>query len=144
MLLGVVFVVTSAISPAQLYQRAHIPVLIPSVLHSEDTGRVYESVDVAERGKYSISFALAPNCKGATACEAGTVTGGIPPDFSSSRTQQVRLRDGTTATFVPFGCGASCGDSQLAFRRHGVWYVLLLKAATKAEMTRAANSMLPH
>ena len=143
MLLSAIFIITSAVTPAHIYPRAHIPVLIPSVLRTEDTGRVYENVDVAEAGKYRISFGLAPNCRGATACEAGTVAGGASVDVPVGHFEHVRLRDGTTATFMPFGCGASCSDSGLTFRWHGVTYELLLKAATKAEMIRSANSMLP-
>ncbi|MBV8364256.1 MAG: hypothetical protein JO193_06800 [Candidatus Eremiobacteraeota bacterium] len=143
MLLGIIFVVSGAIAPAKIYQHAHIPVLIPSVMPDRGVRRVYENVDLAETGKYRISFGLAPNCRGATACEAGTVAGGANVDVPVGHFEHVRLRDGTTATFMPFGCGASCSDSGLTFRWHGVVYELLLKAATKAEMIRSANSMLP-
>jgi hypothetical protein len=142
MLLGVVFVVTSAITPAQVYHRTHIPVLIPSLLQKEAT-RVYESVDVAQPGKYSISFGLVANCNGGTACDVGTVTGGISEDISDPQQQRVRLRDGTSAVYVPFRCGASCGATSLGFFWHHVWYVLHLKSATEAETLRAANSVLP-
>lgn len=142
MILAVVFLITSAITPAQIYHRAHIPVLIPSVLQNE-VGRVYESVDLAQPGKYRISFALSPDCHEATACYVGTVTGGIASDISDARQQHVRLRDRTSAMFVPYGCGGSCGASSLGFWRHHVWYLLQLKSATKAEALRAANSMLP-
>jgi hypothetical protein len=142
MLLGVIFVVTSAITPSQVYHRAHIPVLIPSVLQNEAT-RVYESVDIAQAGKYKIFFGLVANCNEATACDVGTVTGGISEDISDPQQQHVHLRDGTSATYVPFRCGASCGVTSLGFFWHHVWYVLHLKSATEAETLRAANSMLP-
>lgn len=147
MLLGIVFVVTGAMTPAQIYQHAHIPVLIPSVMPPWGVTRVYESVDLAGPGKYRISFGLAPNCNGATACDGGSVTGGIREGMADllrdSSRQSVRLRDGTPATFVEARCGASCGDSALGFWRRRVWYMLYLHAAGKADMLRTANSMLP-
>jgi hypothetical protein len=146
MLLGIAFVVTGAITPAQVYQHARIPVLIPTVMPTWVTGRVYENVDLAKPGKYRISFGLARNCNGSTACDLGTVTGGIQVDMADllrdpSR-QSVRLRDSTPATFVEARCGASCGDSALGFWRRRVWYMLYLHAGSKADMVRAANSML--
>jgi len=114
MILAVIFLITSAITPAQIYHHSHIPVLIPSVLQDE-ARRVYENVDAAEPGKYRISFAWIANCHEATACYVGTVTGGIPGGIGGTRQQHVRLRDGTAAVFVPYGCGASCGASNLGF-----------------------------
>ncbi|MBV9149968.1 MAG: hypothetical protein JO024_08880 [Candidatus Eremiobacteraeota bacterium] len=146
MLLGIIFVVSGAITPAQVYQHAHIPVLIPSVMPDWGVSRVYENVDLAKPGKYRIYFGLAPHCY-AGACDGGSVTGGIQDDMAQfsrdPNRQSVKLRDGTTAMFVPFRCGASCGESVLGFWRHHVWYVVALHAARKAEMLRAANSMLP-
>lgn len=139
--------VTSTIAPAQVHERAHIPVLIPSVMPAWGVNRLYETVDLAKPGKYRISFGLAANCNGATACDGGSVTGGITDalaDLSRDPSRQnVRLRDGTTATFVGFRCGASCGESAISFWRRHVWYALYLHAASKADMIRSANSMLP-
>ena len=147
MLLGIIFVVTGAMTPAQIYHHARIPVLIPSVMPAWGVSRVYESVDLAKRGKYRISFGLAPNCNGATACDGGSVTGGILDDMADllrdPGRQSVRLRDGSPATFVEARCGASCGESELGFWRNHDWYMLYLHAAGKADMLRTANSMLP-
>lgn len=146
MLLAITFIIASSIRPDQVYQHAHVPVLIPSVLHAEDANRrVYEYVESAERGTYKIRFDGLRNCFGAGACYIGFVSGGTKNQFSAYHpAQSVRLQDGTPATFVPFGCGGSCGDSQITFRWHGYYYLLALKAATETEMLRAANSMLPH
>ncbi len=147
MLLATLFLMTGPMTPAQVYQRARIPVLIPSAMPVWNKSRVYENVDLAEPGTYRITFGLVPNCSGATACDVGSVTGGIrgdPADPSRDPGRRsVRLRDGTPATFAEAHCGASCGDSALGFWRRHVWYVLYLHAGSKEDTIRAANSMLP-
>lgn len=143
MLLGITFVVTSTITPAQVYRRARIPVLIPTAVRTSDAGRaVYEKVTIAKPGTYSVHFSAAPDCD-ANACDVGTITGGAQEPSTDLNAQRVRLRDGTHAAFSPFACGASCGESVLDFSWHHVRYVLRLKAASKAETLKAANSMLP-
>ena len=144
MLFSAVFIITSAITPAQIYRQARIPVLIPSVLPANGITRIYESVDVVQRGKYRVSFAAVQDCHEATACYVGSVSGGFPPSGVGHATERVRLRDGTIASFAGFHCGASCGSSLLDFRWHNVWYELELHAGSKSDMLRGANSMLPH
>jgi len=141
MFFGVIFIITSSMTPAQVHEHAHIPVLVPSVVQAE-VKRAYESVDSATPHAYSISFGWVPKCK-ANACDIGYVTGGVSEDLAATDAEHVHLRDGTAATYLPYHCGASCAEARIGFWWHHVLYVLHLKSATRSEMIRSANSMLP-
>lgn len=140
---AITFILTSALTPVGAHRVARVPILVPTDLQWSSNGRVYENVS-ARRGYYEIYFSAVPN-DGSDAAYIANVEGGIAPTAPSDRPGAVivRLRDGTPATFWPFACGASCGQSTLEFRRHGIWYGVYLHSGTLKETLRAANSSLP-
>ncbi len=126
-----------------------VPVLLPTYipLQNAGNGRLYATVD--DRGTYSylIDIGFTPDCRGATACRLGEVTGGpevdTPTIFDYPRGRHVRLRNGALALYYPYTCGAGCGDSVLVFQVDGTVYTASLKAGSLSEVLAMANSFAP-
>ncbi len=126
-----------------------VPVLLPTYIPRQRPRgpRLYATVD--DRGPYSyfVDIGYMPDCRGATACRLGQVTGGpeidTPTIFDYPRGRQVRLRGGALALYYPYTCGASCGDSVLVFQREGVVYTVGVKAGSLGDVLAMANSVAP-
>jgi hypothetical protein len=127
--------------PASSLQATGIPVLMPRTLPAGTPGKVYAHVDTASGGAYVVQLDFTADCDGATACNIGTMEGGVTDPIDGSKS--VQLANGIEAKFEPYACGASCGDSTLMFRYKGTTYRLGLKAASQADVVSAANSLFP-
>jgi hypothetical protein len=125
-----------------------IPVLLPTYIprQHEKGLTVYASVDDRSHFGYLVDLGYTPDCAGATACRLGSVTGGAeidtPTVFDYPRGRHVQLRNGAQALFFPYSCGASCGDSVLAFRVDGLVYTVSIKAGSQQEVLAMANSIV--
>jgi len=124
-----------------------ITVLLPTyVPHQHDAG-VHLSAAVDDRSQwgYLVDIGYTPQCSGADACRLGSVTGGAeidtPTIFDYPRAHHVRLHNGKQALYFPFTCGASCGDSVLAFQVDGIVYTVSVKGGSLQEVLAMANSV---
>jgi hypothetical protein len=120
-----------------------VPVLLPTGLHG-----VYADLAQALPGYYEVSLAYTPHC-GANACAYGAVVGqrGAHPPRGADGTltltgAKVALARDYTGYFVPFGCGASCGDSTLTWAEGAYRYQIALHAGAKRDAVRLANTAI--
>lgn len=124
-----------------------IPVLLPTLVpHQHDAGvHLYAAVDDKTQWGYLVDIGYTPQCGGAGACRFGSVTGGAeidsPTIFDYPRAQHVHLQNGAQALFFPYTCGASCGDSVLAFQVEGFVYTVTIKAGSLRDVLTMANSV---
>lgn len=126
--------------PRSELQKTHIPVLVPSVFRSEDSGKAYAEIADVTPEAYTVRFSNAFPC-GAMACSIGSIEGGVTDAVTGDK--NLRLKNGIVAKYTPFTCGADCSDAILMFRYRGVTYSLALHAGSPAEMLASANSLFP-
>jgi hypothetical protein len=96
---------------------------------------------------YIVDLGFTKDCAGGGACRLGEATGGWTADtpgvLSSARGGiPIALRSGTKGTFYPFTCGASCGDSIILWHVRGIPYTVSLKAGSRSDVLRMANSAI--
>ncbi len=126
-----------------------VPVLLPTYIPRRSAGnpRLYATVDDRSTYSYLIDIGFTPDCRGATVCRLGEITGGpevgTPTIFDYPRGRHVRLRNGALALYYPYTCGASCGDSVLVFQVDGTVYTASLKAGSLSDVLAMANSFAP-
>jgi len=124
-----------------------ITVLLQTYLpHQHDAGvHLSATVDDLSRFGYLVDIGYTPHCDGVDACRLGSITGGAelnaPTVFDYPRAHHVRLHSGKQALYFPFTCGASCGDSVLAFQMDGIVYTVTVHGGSLAEVLNMANSV---
>ncbi|MFZ0732966.1 MAG: hypothetical protein WAM79_11625 [Candidatus Sulfotelmatobacter sp.] len=119
-----------------------MPKFIPGFKSRDIVYPIVESVDF---GGYSLILAATPDCAGQHVCSYGNVirTRSEIKQASLESLQTatvVRLRSGVKAYFHAFKCGASCGESSIAWTEGAYSYAITLKAASKSDLIAAANS----
>jgi hypothetical protein len=119
-------------------KRAGVPLLLPTYLPQR---RVYVWVETAVPGHYALTVDYTPDCRGADACTIGDLDG-VRHATGKLDGRRIRLAHGITGYFVPFSCGASCGDSTLSFDWKGYRYTFGLHAGAKPPLLKMANSAL--
>jgi hypothetical protein len=121
-------------------KKTHVPVLLPSYL---PVARPHTEIIAVSRNVYEIDVAYVPNCHEATACHIGYVRGELPARYTSRLTgQKIALSHNLTGYFVKYGCGASCGDSTLAWNEKGYRYTFGLHAGALGPLKIMVNSAI--
>jgi hypothetical protein len=120
-----------------------VPVLLPTGLHD-----VYADIALTMPGYFDVVLGYVPHC-GGDACSYGEIIGqrGAHPPHGARLAltltgARVRLARGHSGYFVPFSCGASCGDSTLTWSERGYRYQIALHAGAKNTAVRLANSAI--
>jgi hypothetical protein len=124
----------------ELKSSAHFTVLLPKYLPDDVMSRrVYAVIRTKSSSGYVVDLAYAPDCRGATVCSIGEITGSRKPIPLTGTA--VTLSNGARGYFVLGPCGASCSDSTLTWRHATAYYEVAMHAGDRRTMTRVANSM---
>lgn len=123
-----------------------VPVRLPAFLPVEknsDGLHVHAIVEMAELHGYEIQLAWTEDCGGGNYCHYGAIRGSHDPLAEENRKKvSVTLNGGINGYFIPFVCGAHCGDSSIGWSENGYHYSISLKAENRKTMIRVANSAL--
>ena len=92
--------------------------------------------------RYALYLPLARDCTG-NACYFGDIFISPNPIGMREAGTAVQLGNGTTAYFIDFTCGASCGASTLNWQEGTYYYQVALKGGKQQELVMIAN-MLRH
>jgi len=129
-----------------LQTQTSVPIFLPDVLPAAEVEQIYISAE-ADNISYSLSLDYTQDCRGATACNIGSLSaevGGFsfgPNDLlPGDQFALVTLTDGTQGGFFNF-CGAYC-SAILQWERGGVLYTMYLKNGTLEELLTIANSAI--
>jgi hypothetical protein len=107
------------------------------------SARIYAGIIVSSRSAYEIDIAYVPNCHESTACHDGFVRGEAPPKTTTKLAgQKIALGHNLIGYFVDYKCGASCGDSTMAWNETGYRYTFGLHAGSLKQLKRMANSAI--
>jgi hypothetical protein len=142
------FTTASAAAPNPVFKpimsalkKTHVPVLLPSYVPS--SARIYAGIIVSSRSAYEIDIAYIPNCHESTACHDGFVRGEAPSKTTTKLAgQKIALGHNLIGYFVDYKCGASCGDSTMAWNETGYRYTFGLHAGSLKQLKRMANSAI--
>ncbi|MBV9280061.1 MAG: hypothetical protein JOZ41_08275 [Chloroflexi bacterium] len=120
-------------------KRTHVPLLLPGWL---PPGPAYASIESVTPNRYSINLGLVPGC-GGDACSLGSVEGEtIARSTPPLRGRPIVLPRHITGYFMPFRCGASCGESTIGWTLRGYRYTFGIKGGSLKQLKRMATSAL--
>jgi hypothetical protein len=131
-------------------QNVFIPVALPTTFplgKMPSSTRIYADIqgNSLSATTYIVDLGYTKDCNGAGACGYGEVTGGWTGDTPGVLSPlkggiPITLRGGVKATFYPFTCGASCGDSVILWHHKGIPYTVSIKAGSRSDVLLMANS----
>lgn len=123
----------------------------------------FPTVAMVEPDRYLVVLGFIPDCV-AAACDFGSLAGevltapaaepaayqflvedyqqGLPPVRSPQPPALVTLQGGVRGWFLPYTCGASCGESQVIFDWQGHRYTVGIQEAEQQVVVDLANSAL--
>ncbi|MEA5617155.1 hypothetical protein VB711_04790 [Cronbergia sp. UHCC 0137] len=128
----------------KLKQKSQIKLLLPKYIPESNTENpLYAIIETATKNKYEILLGFSPDCSGGTACRLGLLTAEKVNKQTPRLTgKAVLLAKGITGYFVDFQCGANCSDATLTWRYQGIQYTIGLKAGSRNELIKMANSAI--
>ncbi|NBD31477.1 MAG: hypothetical protein GVY17_00490 [Cyanobacteria bacterium] len=131
---------------------------------------LYPYLVEASLSRYDISLDVTPECGGTGACKEGSIIGEqitaktpeMPERFtelselyrndpnsqkppvrrSPEPPESVQLSGGITGYFIPFTCGASCGESRVVWDQNGYRYQVGLESSEQQAVVNLANSAI--
>jgi hypothetical protein len=120
-------------------ERGKTPVLVPSRLNAGFAASHLYAGGGRIRGGYDIQLGAAPGCGDATAC--------FVAEFSAVKgtlgfRQTVALSKGTTGSFHPISCGASCGPATIEWIESGILYTIQFGAGEKQLVALADSAIV--
>ena len=127
-----------------------VPIKLPTFLpYIGAANPIAASLVSTSSSSYEISLGWGQDCfsadlrEGAGACHYGTIRGSsVVLSENSGRRIPVILLGGTHGYFVPFTCGAHCDDAAVGWEEGGYHYSISLKAGSKKELVKVANSAI--
>ncbi len=102
---------------------------------------LYATYGSTLNGRYTLDLGLARDCGGATACYFGDILISSSPIATREAGTAIQLKSGTTAYFVDFTCGASCGASTLNWHERTYYYQVAKKAGSQQDVMAIAEMM---
>jgi len=131
---------------SSLLNQTQVPVRMPVFLPvNEDSNKlhVHAILQSATQRRYEVQLAWTEDCDGGNYCHYGTIRGSRDLLVEENRKRvSVTLNGGIKGYFIPFACGAHCGDSSIGWSENGYHYCISLKAENLKTMIRVANSAL--
>lgn len=133
-----------------LKDETRIPPRLPSFMPYMDTKNpIAASIVSASSTGYEIALGWGTDCfapgflEGAGACHYGSIEGSnLPLHDVDGRQIPVVLASGVKGFFIGSTCGAHCGDGTILWSRDGCYYSISLKAGSKSELIKMANSAI--
>ena len=122
-----------------------MPLRLPSYFPGTGKGKsgLYAILYRADASTYSIELAYTPDCEGGNACHYGTVSGSSGTiDEDEGTKVPVTLLGGIKGHFIDSECGAHCSDSSIGWTENGFNYSISIKAETKENLIKVANSAI--
>jgi|SRR5215472_8697691 len=128
-----------------LRETTKIPLRLPSFIpYSDDpSSQVYSSIIFVNGTSYAIDLSFTPDCTGGNSCHLGSIRSAEGTAMWSEHGSPVHLVNGLTSYFTPASCGgAGCTDAELFWTQDGFSYSVSLKAGSRSELIRMAQSMI--
>ena len=133
-----------------LHKKTSVPLRLPTQgLGLEGEQDLFAIVESADDTTYIVDLAATPDCYREHACSYGTFVGTSRPlheiqgyGFEDREGISVGLRHGLKGRYYKGLCGAYCSDSRIVWTEGRFHYIIGLKAATKRDIVRSANSSI--
>ena len=133
-----------------LREQTDVPIRLPAFLpYIDKSNPIAASLVSTSPSSYEISLGWGQDCFSANLrggggwCHYGTIRGSADRlTENDGRRIPVLLVDGIHGYFVPFTCGAHCDDAAVGWKEGGYHYSISLKAGSKKELVRIANSAI--
>jgi len=140
--------VFSTVIPA-LLRETSVPLRLPTYLAGLQKGDFYAIVTSADETGYTIVLGATPDCKGEHICSYGALIGTTHSlkdlsfyAVSDRKAISVPLHHGITGDFYDAMCAAYCSDSLMVWSEGKYHYIIGLKAESKPNVIRTANSAI--
>jgi hypothetical protein len=137
-----------------LLKETNVPLRLPTFLPYIDAADpVAASLVSTSSSSYEIWLGWGDGCfsaevpQGAGACHYGAIRGSAGAlTEDEGRRVPVTLAGGIHGYYVGFTCGSHCGDGAIGWTQGGYHYSISLKAGSKKELIKVANSAIaqPH
>ena len=138
----------SKIVPA-LVRKTSVPLRLPSDLPHLGESDFQAIINSADETGYIIVLGATPDCEGQHVCSYGALIGTSRPlkdiDFyavSERKGVMMKLHHGIVGHFYNTVCNAYCSDSLIVWTEGQYHYIIGLKAESKSNVIRAANSAI--
>jgi hypothetical protein len=135
-----------------LRQKTAVPPRLPTHIAGLDQATesdLYAIIEYADEMGYSVILGGEPDCKGQHQCSYGTLIGTTRPlseidvyDVVDRRETLVMLANGLKGHFYDSDCGSYCSDSLVVWSEGKYHYIIGLKAGSKSDLIRVANSAI--
>lgn len=129
----------------EIAKRSHVPSRVPTFLPDVDQEHpIYATVENISESSYEILLSLELPCEGQNTCSYGAVRGSTSPIKvrKDLRRTPVQLLRGIKGEFFHFVCYAYCSESYIVWRQDNFFYSISLKAGSKDDLIKAANSAI--
>jgi len=140
--------VFSKLVPALLHKTS-VPLRLPTHIPGLEKGNFHAIVNSADETRYIIVLGATLDCEGQHVCSYGALIGTAHPlkdlDFygvSKRKASSVRLHHGINGDFYDTICAAYCSDSLIVWTEGKYHYIVGLKAGSKPNVIRTANSAI--
>jgi len=140
--------VFSKIVPALLLKTS-VPLRVPTYLPALKKGDFHAIINSADQTGYIVVLGATPDCRGEHVCSYGALIGTDHPlrdlDFyvvSDRKAASVPLHHGITGNFYDTTCAAYSSDTLMVWTEGKYHYIIGLKAESKSNVIRAANSAI--
>jgi hypothetical protein len=134
---------------AELRTQTTVWLELPAFLPYGDVEHpIAASVVAAGPDGYEIALGWGEDCfekdlpGGAGACHYGSIEASVKGFQKGATRTPVELRRGMHGYFEHFTCGAHCEDASLEWNQNGCYYRFSLKAGSKNELIRVAESAI--
>jgi hypothetical protein len=133
-----------------ILEGSDVPLRLPAFLpYLDPTDPIAASIVYTDSSSYEVALGWGSDCfsremrSGAGNCHYGTIRGSSHTlDENAGRRVPLILRGGIHAYFIGFTCGANCDDAAVGWNESGYHYSISLKAGSKKELIKVANSAI--
>jgi hypothetical protein len=127
--------------------KTQVPVRLPAYLPNlgDKDNPLFAILESADRQGYEIQLAWDEGCPGGNACHLGTIRASAKPLYEGAKGQPkipITLHGGVKGYFINTTCDAYCYESIVGWQENGYYYSIGIKAESKAQMIKVANSAI--
>lgn len=132
-----------------LLRQTSVPLRLPAYLPGLGNRDFHAIITSADETGYIIVLGATPDCEGQHVCSFGALIGTAHPmkdinfyAVSDRKGASVSLHHGIKGDFYDTICAAYCSDSLIVWTEGRYHYIIGLKAESKPNVIRAANSAI--
>ncbi len=136
----------------EIKEKSGIIAAIPSTFpYLDNSTPRYATLLTLEKDEYEINLGYAPGCNGGNACSYGHLAGKRivdnfidAPHFhqNTDKAYVINLAKNIEGYFIESECCATCSDAQIFWTQDGCQYMIGIKAGSKENVMRVANSAI--